>query len=114
MDGCIGLELGGSGHIWQLRLYVAGVTRGTEWTVASLRSLCDVHLNRNYVLKVIDLLESPHLAEDDGIIAVPTLIRNAPLPARRVIGDLSNKECILYGLGIDVACTAGVPDSQTE
>jgi circadian clock protein KaiB len=54
----------------------------------------------NYELTIIDVLEQPGLAEESKIIATPTLIKEWPLPIRRVLGDLSNQEKLLEALGI--------------
>jgi circadian clock protein KaiB len=49
---------------------------------------------------VIDLYQNPRLAKDEQIIAAPTLIKKLPLPIRRIIGDMSNKEKVLLGLDL--------------
>ena len=49
---------------------------------------------------VIDLVENPHLAREDQIIAIPTLIRKLPEPIKKIIGDLSNTDRVLVGLDI--------------
>ena len=46
-------------------------------------------------LEVIDILDDPTLAEQDGIIASPTLVKRHPPPLRRIIGDLSDREMVL-------------------
>ena len=53
-----------------------------------------------YDLEIIDVLEFPDLAEDERILATPTLIKSLPPPLRRVIGDLSDKEKVLLGLEV--------------
>lgn len=53
-----------------------------------------------YIIEVIDLLKTPQLAEADQIFAIPTLVRKAPKPLKKIIGDLSNKEKVLMGLNI--------------
>jgi circadian clock protein KaiB len=63
-------------------------------------------------LVIIDVLENPQLAEDDKILATPTLIKHLPPPLRRVIGDLSDKEKVL--LGLEVRPVPDVPISPTE
>jgi circadian clock protein KaiB len=51
-------------------------------------------------LEIIDLMVNPHLAEESGIVAIPTLVKKSPEPMKRLIGDLSNKEKVLMHLGI--------------
>lgn len=84
--------------LWELRLYIAGQTPKSLAAIANLRRICDDHLAGRYRVEVIDLLETPELAEGDQIIAIPTLVRTLPEPIRRIIGDLSNTEKALVGL----------------
>jgi circadian clock protein KaiB len=86
------------GDCWRLRLYVAGQTPMSLAAFANLKRLCDDHLNGRYAIEVIDLVETPRLARDDQILAVPTLLRTLPEPVRKVIGDLSDTERVLVGL----------------
>ena len=81
-----------------LKLYVTGHTAASVRAAANLRRICEEELGGPYELKVIDILERPQLAEDEKILATPTLIKELPLPLRRIIGDLSNKEQVLLGL----------------
>ena len=85
---------------YQLRLYVAGQSPRSIAAISNLKRLCDAHLEGRYAIEVIDLLEQPHRAQADDIVAVPTLVRQLPPPIRRIIGDLSNLERVLLGLDI--------------
>jgi circadian clock protein KaiB len=84
--------------VWTLRLYIAGRTPRAAAALANLTKLCEEQLADRYHLEVIDLLEQPHLAREDQIVAIPTLVRRLPPPIRKMIGDLSNRERILVGL----------------
>jgi len=88
---------------YRLRLYVAGQTPKSITAIANLKRLCERELAGRYRIEVIDLLEHPHLARRDEILAVPTLVRRLPPPIRKVIGDLSNQERVLIGLGLQPA-----------
>jgi len=81
-----------------LKLYVTGATPRAETAIANLRRICEQELGGQYQLEIIDVLEHPQLAEDDKILATPTLIKQLPPPLRKVIGDLSDKEKVLLGL----------------
>ncbi|MCA9904665.1 MAG: circadian clock protein KaiB, partial [Anaerolineae bacterium] len=81
-----------------LKLYITGKTPRTETAVTTLRKICEEELRGQYQLVVIDILENPQLAEDEKILATPTLIKVLPQPLRRIIGDLSNREKVLLGL----------------
>lgn len=83
-----------------LRLYVTGSTSRSVLALANLKKICDEYLEGRYELEVIDLYQKPGLAKGDQIIAAPTLIKQLPLPFRRIIGDMSNKEKVLLGLDL--------------
>ncbi len=85
---------------WDLNLYVAGQTPKAVTAINNLKIICEEQLKGKYQIKVIDLLQNPHIAHDDQIVAVPTLVRKLPLPERNIIGDLSNRERVLVGLGL--------------
>jgi len=85
---------------WQLRLYVAGQTPKSIKAFANLKKICEEHLNGQYSIEVIDLLENPQLAKGDKIVAIPTLVRKLPPPLKQIIGDLSNTEKVLVGLDL--------------
>ncbi len=85
---------------WDMRLYVAGKSAKSLVAIANLQRICEEFLNGRYGIEVIDLIEQPHIARKDQIIAVPTLIKKLPLPFKQIIGDLSNQEKVLIGLEI--------------
>ena len=83
---------------WQLRLYVAGQTPKSMTAFANLKRICEEHLAGEFEIEVIDLIENPRLANEDQIVAIPTLVRKLPEPIRKIIGDLSDTERTLVGL----------------
>lgn len=83
-----------------LKLFVTGRSTRSEQAIANLRRLCDQELPGRYELLIIDILERPHLAEEERIMATPTLIRVMPQPVRRVVGDLSDEGQVRAGLDI--------------
>ncbi len=83
-----------------LRLYVAGTTPRSSRAIRSIKSICEEHLKGRYRLEVVDIYQRPALARDEQIVATPTLIRELPLPLRRLIGDLSDTERVLVGLDL--------------
>lgn len=84
----------------QLRLYVAGQTPKSLAALSNLKRICDEHVDGKYQLEVIDLIKNPQLAQGDQILAIPTLVRNLPVPIRKIIGDLSNTDRVLVGLDL--------------
>lgn len=91
----------------KLRLYVAGQTPKSLAALSNLKRICTEHLDGKYELEVIDLIKNPQLAQGDQILAIPTLVRNLPVPIRKIIGDLSNVNRVLVGL--DLRGTAEPP-----
>jgi circadian clock protein KaiB len=91
-------ELGTEQYI--LRLYVTGTTPKSMHAIENLKKICEEHLQGRYDLEVIDIYQKPALARDEAIIAVPTLIKKLPPPLRRIIGDLSDTEHVLFGLDL--------------
>ena len=86
---------------YQLVLYVAGQSPRSLRAFANLQRVCDEHLAGHFEIEVIDLVEHPAMARTDDILAVPTLVRRHPKPARKIIGDLSNTERVLVGLRLE-------------
>ena len=83
-----------------LRLYVAGSTPQSSRAITNVKTICETHLKNHYVLTVVDLYEQKERARDDRIEVAPTLIRQSPLPERRLVGDLSQTERILVALDL--------------
>jgi circadian clock protein KaiB len=81
-------------------LFVTGASPRTSTAIENLKRICEQELEGRYELEIIDVLENPEMAEDERILATPTLIKSLPLPLRRVIGDLSDKEKVLLGLEV--------------
>lgn len=83
-----------------LKLYVAGNTPNSMRALKTLRNILETEFRGVYALKVIDVLKNPQLAEEDKILATPTLAKILPPPVRRIIGDLSDRERVLIGLDL--------------
>ena len=86
--------------VYVLRLYVTGMTPRSSRAVKNLQAICDEYLKGRYDLDVIDIYQQPVLTKGEQIIAAPTLIKKLPLPMRRIIGDMSNRERVLLGLDL--------------
>jgi circadian clock protein KaiB len=83
-----------------LRLYITGMTPKSTRAIANVQKLCEKYLAGRYDLKVIDIYQQPQLAKGEQIIATPTLIKELPLPSRRLIGDMSDTARFLVGLDL--------------
>jgi len=82
-----------------LKMYVMGQSSYTQVLIKELKNIFPPDFT-DYEIKIIDVLKNPDLAEEDRILATPTVIKEYPLPVRKVMGDLSDKEKVLVGLGL--------------
>lgn len=83
-----------------LRLYVTGMNERSLQAIRNMKTICDEYLKDRYDLEVIDVYKRPGLAKGEQILAVPTLVKKLPLPLRRIVGDMSEKEKVLLGLDL--------------
>lgn len=83
-----------------LRLYVTGLSPRSLKAISNLKRFCEQYFPDEYELEVIDIYKNPEAAHDADIIAAPTLIKKLPAPLRRFVGDLSNHEKLLVGMGL--------------
>lgn len=95
----LAIEAGPARYV--LRLYIAGSSDRSTRAIRNAKEICDAHLPGGYDLDVIDLLKQPARSKDDHILAVPTLVKRHPLPVRRIIGDLSERDDVLAGLDLE-------------
>jgi circadian clock protein KaiB len=93
------LDEAGDGH-YLLRLYLTGSTHRSIKAVESVKALCEQHLSGRYELEVVDLYQQPDRADTAQIIAAPTLVKELPLPLRRLVGDLTNSDRVLIALNL--------------
>jgi len=84
-----------------LRLYVNGQTPNSRTAVMNLERICREHLDGRYQLEVIDIKEHPEAVRQEELFALPTLIKELPRPLRKLIGDLSDTDRVLIGLGVE-------------
>ena len=85
---------------WVLRLFVAGRSWLATSAHANLRRMCEEHLPDRYRIDVIDVEEDPALARQHAVVALPMVVREAPVPIRKVVGDLSDTKRTLFALQI--------------
>jgi circadian clock protein KaiB len=82
------------------RLFITGATPNSIRAVTNIKLICEEHLTGRYFLEIIDVYQQGAVAEKEQLIALPLLIKKKPLPERRMIGDLSDTEKVLKGLGL--------------
>jgi circadian clock protein KaiB len=83
-----------------LRLYITGLTPRAQEAIKNIKKICEEELKGRYDLEIIDVYQQPEIAKTEQILAAPTLIRKLPLPLRKLVGDMSDKEKVIVGLEI--------------
>lgn len=83
-----------------LRLFVTGASPNSIRAITNLKNICETYIKGKYLLEVIDVYQLKSIAETEQIVALPMLIRITPLPQRRLIGDMSDANKVLRGLGL--------------
>lgn len=87
-----------SAPIYELRLFVTGASPNSVKAIANLKAICEEYLHDQYNLEIIDIYQQPLIAKEEQIIALPLLIKLAPLPLTRLIGDMADTQKVLRGL----------------
>jgi len=85
---------------YHLKLFVSANSPRSTKAILNIKYICKMYLEDRYELEVIDVLKEKLSLKTYQIIAIPTLVRESPLPQRKFVGDLSNKEQVLSGLGL--------------
>lgn len=83
-----------------LRLYVTTGTPNSTAAIANLHAICAAHARDGHRLDIVDVLDDPLRALADGVIVTPTLVKLAPAPMAKIVGDLSATQRVLAVLGL--------------
>ncbi len=97
---------------YKFKLFIAGVNPTSIKAIESIKYICDKYLNDGYDLEVIDIYQQRQMLRDMNIIAVPTLIRESPLPEKRIIGDMSETENLVKAMEINLSKNKTEDDSE--
>jgi circadian clock protein KaiB len=92
-----------SQSVFKFRLYVAGDSPNSLQAVTNLHAFCREHLPARHEIELVDVLQEPRRALADNILLTPMLVKLAPAPERRIIGNLSRREVLLTTLGFNGA-----------
>jgi circadian clock protein KaiB len=85
---------------YQLKLFVSGASPNSVRAINNLKIICDSYIKDKYTLEIIDVHQDMELAQKEQMVALPLLIKKFPIPERRMVGDMSNTQKVLNGLGI--------------
>lgn len=99
--------------IYQFTLYVAGENASGQRAHQNLHSICDEYVPDKYSIDVVDLKSSPDTVLNKQVLAVPMVVRKAPQPEVRVIGDLSNRDLAIRVL-VSLNNNAPAPTSRSR
>ena len=83
-----------------MRLYIAGSAPNSARAIANLESICKRYLKNNYELEIVDVFEEPLRALAEGVLVTPSLTKLSPIPASKVVGNLSDEKAVLLALGL--------------
>lgn len=78
-----------------ITIYISQMNGKTERAIAELRNVLAEHFPDHHELEVVNVLQMPEKALEEGIFVTPTLVRNIPEPVLKVLGDLSNMRAAL-------------------
>ena len=87
--------------VFRFRLFIAADTLNSVQAASNLNALCKAHLPGRHEIEVIDVFKDPKRALAEGIRMTPTLVKLAPGPVRRVVGNLTDTDRVLQTLGLD-------------
>lgn len=87
---------------YYLVLFITGASPNSVRAINNIKTICEKYLKGNYVLEVIDVYQHPELAKKEQVIALPTLIKKRPAMERRLVGDMSETEKVIRGLGLSL------------
>ena len=83
-----------------LQLYVSGMSPKSLDAINRVKHLCDENLEGTFELEIIDLYKRPEAASEQQIVFSPSLVKKSPLPRKTLVGDLSNVDKVIKGLGL--------------
>jgi circadian clock protein KaiB len=86
----------------KLQLYVSGMSQRSMEAIENIKQLCDEHLQGAFELEIVDLYKNPEIASEQHIVFSPSLIRQFPLPKKTLVGNFSDTEKVIKGLGISL------------
>ena len=89
--------------LFKFRLYVASDAQNSVEAIGNLTAICRQYLSGRYDIEVMDVFVEPQRALADGVFLTPTLVKLAPSPTRRIIGNLSQTKLVLQVLGVEAS-----------
>jgi circadian clock protein KaiB len=91
------------GLLWRLTLYVSGASPRSTEAITTVRRICDEDLAGHVDLTVLNASDHPERVVADHILAIPTLVKHSPPPARQLVGNLTDPARVRVGLDLGPA-----------
>jgi circadian clock protein KaiB len=88
---------GGRNH-YLFRLFVAGNGPNSQQALSNLHGLCREHLRDRYTIETVDVVKDVKAAASDNILITPALVLVRPLPRAVILGNLSDRQKVLFAL----------------
>lgn len=85
---------------YMMRLYITGDSPISANALKNIEKICREDLDAAYELEVIDIEEQTGMAEKDKIVATPSLVKEIPPPVKVLVGDMSERESVLFAMDI--------------
>ncbi|MBL7184790.1 MAG: circadian clock protein KaiB [Phycisphaerae bacterium] len=86
-----------AGKKYVLRLFVAGDEPNSKKARENLTQLCETHLQGEYEVEIVDVLEDFEAALKSNVLLTPALIVVAPKPTT-IFGNLNDTDKVLGAL----------------
>jgi circadian clock protein KaiB len=86
---------------FMFRLYVADDTPNSLRALVNLRAICREYLPDRHEIEVVSVFNEPRRALAENIRMTPTLLKLAPGPRQRIVGNLSETRRVLDILGLE-------------
>lgn len=93
----------GERPVMKLVLYVSSSTGDIDRIVEQVRTFLSGRGVDESALRVVDVARHPARAEAERILATPTLVKIAPAPVRRIVGNFADPDAVAAALGLDLA-----------
>ena len=88
-------------EIFLLQLFVTGASPNSVRAIENVKKICESYLAGRYELEIIDVYQQPLIAQNEQVIALPMLVKNAPKPFKRLIGDMSDLNKVIRSLDLN-------------
>jgi len=81
--------------MYDLKLFLVDDSPASQKVIDRLQQIMEEEFDSRFTLETISVVDHPEIAQKHDIWVTPTVLKTAPGPSIRIIGDLSNKNKIL-------------------